>query len=139
VTDSFDGRFDLVALHTWLVLDALAAAKRGDLQRRLFRDLFVAFDESLRDQGAGDMGIGRRVKAMTSALMGRINVYQGAADHEALCQALKRNLYRDAAGKDDCATAIAHYISQARIALAGCDLTQGADFGSLPRMMETSR
>jgi len=140
VADSFDGRFDLLVLHTWLVLEALAAADCGDLQRRLFKGLFVAFDESLRDQGAGDMGIGRRVKAMTSALMGRIKVYQSGEGDEALRQALNRNLYRDASGKDDCAAAVAHYISSARSSLANCDLTQGvADFGPLPRAMESIR
>lgn len=137
VADSFDGRFDLMVLHAWLVVDALRQAELSDLEQRLVQLLFVGFEDGLRDQGAGDMSIGRRSKAMTSALFGRIKVYEGADNTETLAGALKRNLYRDIAGRDDCAAALTHYISEARKSLATSDLASGyADFGAMPRVAE---
>src|ERR1700722_6912194 len=65
--DPLDGRFDLLTLHAWLVLERLEAADRRDLAQALTDGLFVRFDEALRDMGAGDMGMGRRMKKMASA------------------------------------------------------------------------
>src|ERR1700712_4204731 len=98
VADTFDGRFDLLVLHAGLVLAALKEAGHEDLWNRLVQSLFVGFEDGLRDQGAGDMSIGRRSKAMTSALFGRVQTYQTAQDDDALAAALVRNLYRDAEG-----------------------------------------
>jgi cytochrome b pre-mRNA-processing protein 3 len=45
--------------------------------------------------GAGDLGVGRRVKTMATALYGRIAAYEAALDGDeaALAAALGRNLY----------------------------------------------
>ncbi|HEX2593370.1 MAG TPA: ubiquinol-cytochrome C chaperone family protein [Rhizomicrobium sp.] len=126
VADTFDGRFDLVVLHAWLVLDALGKGKRTDLGERLIQTLLAAFDDSLRAQGAGDMSIGRRSKAMTSAMFGRIKSYGAATNDTEMAEALIRNLYRDDAAKADCARALTHYISASRAALEGVDLTTGS-------------
>ena len=133
VSDTFDGRFDLQVLHGWLVLDALRAQGLEDIEQRLTQMLFTGFEEALRDQGAGDMGIGRRSKAMTTALFGRIQGYRAAgADETDLAQALERNLYRGAAGKNDCARRVAHYITKTQQALNNTDLSAGAvPFASL--------
>jgi len=140
VADTFDGRFDLVVLHGWMVLDALRAAGLGDLEDRVMRDLLASFEEGLRDQGAGDMSIGRRSKAMTSALFGRMKRYEGASDEAALAEALLRNLYRDGVGREDCARAMAHYIADSRKALTGAALAEGvAAFAPPPRAVEIVR
>jgi len=133
VADTFDGRFDLLVLHGWLVLDALKAQGLEDVEQRLTQMLFVGFEDALRDQGAGDMAIGRRSKAMTTALFGRIQGYRTAgADKDALATALERNLYRGAAGKADCARRVAHYITETQQALDQTDLSTGTvPFASL--------
>jgi cytochrome b pre-mRNA-processing protein 3 len=136
VEDTFDGRFDLVVLHAWMVLDALKRAELGDLEQRFLQLVFEGFEDGLRDQGAGDMGIGRRSKAMTSALFGRIRSYEAAADREAMADALCRNLYRDVPGKRGCACAMADYISESRKTLATSDLAEGA--AAFSRMTEHS-
>jgi cytochrome b pre-mRNA-processing protein 3 len=139
VPDTFDGRFDLMVLHTWMVLEALRQAKFDDIAERLLQDVFAGFEYGLRDQGAGDMGIGRRIKAMTSALFGRIQSYRSAEDEKALADALVRNLYREAPGHEASARTIAHYVSEARKALANAALTDGeAAFGPLPHAAETT-
>ena len=38
--------------------------------------IFVGFDEALRELGAGDMGMGRRMKEMADAFYGRLQAYE---------------------------------------------------------------
>ena len=133
VPDTIDGRFDLVVLHAFLVLERLDALKERDLSQSLVDMLFISFDEGLRDLGVGDIGMGRRLKAMGNAFYGRLDVYGRAHDLHELAAALQRNLYRGRDGTNTCAAAIARYMEQARQALAGADLRVGAcAFGPLP-------
>jgi cytochrome b pre-mRNA-processing protein 3 len=139
VADTFDGRFDLIVLHGWLVLEALRNAGLPDLEQRLLQQLFAAFEDGLRDQGAGDMSIGRRSKAMTSALFGRMKSYEAAASEHEMAEALIRNLYRDAPRREDCPRRMAHYITECRQALSQSPLSNGmANFAALPSAMETA-
>src|SRR5262249_37457866 len=61
VADTFDGRFDLVVLHAWLVLQRLAELEQKALADALRDRLFIEFDEALREQGTGDMGMMRHM------------------------------------------------------------------------------
>ncbi len=132
VPDSMDGRFDLVALHAWLVLERLKAAGLAPEAQALTDGLFLGFDEALREQGTGDMGMGRRMKAMANAFFGRLKAYSEAADEAALAEALARNVWRGAAGGER-VLRLARYVQSARTALAGCDVGAGTlDFGALP-------
>jgi cytochrome b pre-mRNA-processing protein 3 len=119
VPDTIDGRFDLLALHAWLVLERLAAER--DLSQTLTDIIFVQFDESLRQLGVGDIGIGHRVKKMADAFYGRLKAYGGAEDEGALAEAILRNVYRGDEAR----------AGEAGDRLSGCDLT-GLDFGPLP-------
>ncbi len=104
--DTPENRFELLALHL-----AAAWARLGvggpDL-RRMRRGLGEAFvadmDASLRDMGAGDLGVGKRVKALTERLYGRLAAYAPAlaagADAAGVADALRRNLYKDGAPGD---------------------------------------
>jgi cytochrome b pre-mRNA-processing protein 3 len=99
VPDTLDGRFELVALHTFLILRRLKSQGEGGAGQALV-DLFIQdMDASLRELGAGDLGVGRKVKAMAQAFYGRIAAYDaGLADGaESLEAALRRNLYGTAA------------------------------------------
>src|SRR5215469_816289 len=94
VADSLDGRFDMIALHAWLVMDRLSAqGKPGqDLAQRLFDFMFRDLDRSLREMGVGDIGVPKRIKAMIQAFYGRAKAYS----NDDLEAALARNLYRSA-------------------------------------------
>ncbi len=50
--------------------------------------LFVGFDEALREQGTGDIGMGRRMKAFANAFFGRLAAYSGARDDAMMAEAL---------------------------------------------------
>ena len=97
VPDSLDGRFDLIALHAFLALRRLKheGAAGQSLGQALFDILFADMDQSLREMGVGDLGVGRRVKAMASAFYGRIAAYDEGLERgdTALGDALRRNLY----------------------------------------------
>ena len=132
VPDSMDGRFDLVVLHAWLVLERLKAARLDAEAQTLTDTLFVSFDEALREQGTGDMGMGRRMKAMADAFFGRLKAYSEAGDETELAAALARNVWRGAPINDP-ARQLAAYVTSARAALAASDIGAGvADFGALP-------
>ena len=94
VPDTVDGRFDMIALHAFIVLRRLKDRHR-DTAQELLEAMFDDMDRSLREMGAGDLGVGRRVKTMAKALYGRIAAYDAAldGDAEALAEALRRNLY----------------------------------------------
>jgi len=57
VPDTIDGRFDMVTLHGWLVLERLKIAGMDAEAQALTDSLFISFDEALREQGTGDMGM----------------------------------------------------------------------------------
>ena len=99
VADTLDGRFDMLTLHAMLILRRFKSepdrtAKTG---QDLFDHMFFDMDRSLREIGVGDLSVGKRVKQMSSAFLGRVVAYeQGFADPGGgLEDALIRNVYRD--------------------------------------------
>jgi len=99
VADTVDGRFDALALVVSLVMRRLTSC--GDagsmLSQQLFDTMFADMDLSLREMGAGDIGVAKRVRVMAEAFMGRLDAYTNAlddVDRDALGAALKRNLLR---------------------------------------------
>lgn len=133
VADTIDGRFDLLALHAWLVLDRLKQQGAGALEQGLIDALFVHFDEALRQQGAGDVGMGRRMTKFADAFYGRLKAYGEAADGAGLADAILRNVFRGDMGKVEPARALAIYAASARARLSGADLVADPpDFGPEP-------
>ena len=134
IPDTLDGRFDLMTLHAWLALTRLQEAGLEQLAQDLTDAIFTGFDEALREQGAGDMSLGRKMKAMANAFYGRLAAYEGAADEGALATALARNLWRGAEA-DGRSRALALYVRNARQALELSVMEHGKlDFGDLPSL-----
>lgn len=101
VPDTVDGRFDLICLHTYLVMERLFAdgRKGRKLAQALFDRMFRNMDQVLREMGVGDLGIPRHVKRMMKGFNGRATAYQEAMraeEPEDLEEALRRNLYGSA-------------------------------------------
>src|ERR1700743_2953614 len=128
VADSMDARFDMLAFHAWLVL---AELKGGVLAQGLTNTIFTGFDEAMREQGVGDIGIGHKLKAMAKAFYGRMAAYDAAKDEDELAEALARNIWRGAAGAEAPARKLAAYAMAARKSLAA-SLPTTLDFGPLP-------
>jgi len=133
VPDTIDGRFDLVVMHAWLVLDALTKSGQSEVAQNLVNVLFLQFDLALRDLGVGDMGLGRRMRNMAEAFYGRLESYRAAGEGHALADAILRNVYRGEPGRVESAARLATYCASARAHLAQ-PLSEGgeADFGALP-------
>jgi len=112
VPDTLDGRFDLVGLHTFLLIHRLKAEPPPGpaLSQAVFDAMFSDMDINLREMGVSDMSIGKRVKAMWEAFHGRASVYAAALDANdmaALEAALARNIWRGAPAPDGSAAALA--------------------------------
>jgi cytochrome b pre-mRNA-processing protein 3 len=96
VPDTLDGRFELLALHAFLVLNRLRRdhAETAGFAQALFDAMFADLDRGLREMGVADLGVGRRVQAMARGFYGRIAAYErGLTDPDALIPSLRRNLY----------------------------------------------
>lgn len=145
VPDSVDGRFDLIALHMFLVLHRLKREDEAARQfsQELFDTMFADMDRSLREMGVGDLGVGRRVRAMAEALYGRIAAYEAGLDGDdaVLTAALRRNLYGTLKASEPSPAALAAWCEYLRAAvrdLAGQTLQrlQSGDvtFPAIPRL-----
>ncbi|HEY2619798.1 MAG TPA: ubiquinol-cytochrome C chaperone family protein [Acetobacteraceae bacterium] len=102
VPDTLDGRFDLVALHAFLLIQRLrdSADPGPALAQAVFDAMFSDMDHNLREIGVSDLSVGKRMRAMWEAFHGRANAYTvaiRAADRCALEAALARNVWRGAA------------------------------------------
>ncbi len=107
VPDSFDGRFDLLLVHLFIIMHLLMGRDEyEDLAQSLFDSVFKDMDQTLREMGIGDMGVPKHMKRMMKAFNGRMHSYQWAVDPDSLegqeveglqktslVQALERNLY----------------------------------------------
>jgi cytochrome b pre-mRNA-processing protein 3 len=98
VPDTIDGRFDMVAAVTALVLLRLkAAGEPGRLPLLLLTEAFVAdMDASLRQIGIGDHVVGKHVGRMMGALGGRLQAFRDAIDERAFAAAVRRNVFHEA-------------------------------------------
>lgn len=94
VPDSMDGRYDMLSLMLALALNRLDAGRHDAFGQALVERFVSDMDESLREMGAGDMGVGRRVRIMAEGFKGRFGAYQRALEDGTLEAALLRNVYR---------------------------------------------
>lgn len=121
VPDTIDGRFDMIVLHAFLIMRRLRdAGPDGEaLSQALFDEMFADMDRSLREMGVGDMGIGRKVRGMGRAFIGRVKAYEEALEEggAALEEALTRNLYRSAPPAPEALVAMAGYVRRENAAL----------------------
>jgi cytochrome b pre-mRNA-processing protein 3 len=135
VPDTLDGRFDMLALHAFIAMEALK--KEGpegeEIATHLATVLFAGFEDALRDLGVGDFGLSRRIKAMANAFYGRLEAYAAADDEKGTADAILRNVYRGDEENSAHATILAMYVAQAR-AHAATSLTLKGEifFGQKP-------
>jgi cytochrome b pre-mRNA-processing protein 3 len=100
VPDTLDGRFDMISLFAFLVVDRCRSDpdERGPgLAQAVFDAMFADMDHNLREMGVGDLSVGKKVKVMWEAFNGRARVYAAAVDSPdpaALAEALGRNVWR---------------------------------------------
>lgn len=112
VPDTVTGRFDMISLHMALVFRRL----RGDettknFSQAVFDLFFKDMDRSLREMGAGDFGVPKKIQKMGNlffGLLAAMNEAMDRNDRDALALVFSRNIY----GGDgmDHARALADYV-----------------------------
>lgn len=114
VPDTVEGRFELIVLHLYLVLERLRS--EGAAGKRLSRTLIEAFvtdmDDSMREFGIGDMGVPRRVKRAAAAIYERSAAYAAAQQARAddLARVLAEHIYFGTCSDDRLPEALAAYV-----------------------------
>ncbi len=141
VSDTIDGRFDLLTLHAFLVFDALKGQgpPAAELGSKLADVIFTGFDEALRELGISDFGMGRRMRNMADAFYGRLHHYGLAGTKPDFAAAIQRNLYRGDGGRNREAEGLASYMMAARDRLKRdlpAVLAGKPDFGPLPGRLD---
>ncbi len=107
--DTLDGRFDVIGLHVFLLIQRLKddAEPGPALAQAVFDAMFSDMDINLREMGVSDMSVGKRNRAMWEAFHGRSAAYAAARDDApALEAALARNIWRGAAPPQGSAAAL---------------------------------
>ena len=121
VPDTVDGRYDMIILHAYLVLHRLrgtAPQFRQELVDEVFRDM----DRSLRDMGAGDLSVGKKVRKMAEVFYGRVAAYERALETGPphLENAIRRNVFPEFPA-DFPVSDLARHVERTREALATTD------------------
>jgi cytochrome b pre-mRNA-processing protein 3 len=123
VEDTLDGRFDVIVLHVCMVIARLEKEPQAPRVKEFIRVLSEVFfsdmDRSLRELGASDTGVGKRINKMAQAFYGRLKAYNEALAAGDITEAISRNIYRDKAPETSILSAWQGYAQSVSEALAG--------------------
>lgn len=97
VPDTFEGRFEMMILHVFLLLHRLKNEPdpNRELGQSVFDLFFLDMDRGLREIGVGDTKVPKKIRQMGEAFYGRTKAYDEAleaSDGAALMEALARNI-----------------------------------------------
>lgn len=133
VPDTIDGRFDLVAAVTALVLLRLEAeGEAGRGPTILLTETFIDdMDATLRQIGIGDYVVGKHVGRMMGALGGRLAAFRAAREDEAFAGAVRRNIFHESPPSEEAVGLVADRLRRFAEALEGASL-ESLIGGTLP-------
>lgn len=139
VPDTPEGRFELVVLHLFLVLERLNGGEGGEksdagrpLTQRTIEAFVTDMDDCMREMGVGDLVVPKKVKRAAAAFYERAGAYRvalaasGNADLERAVAAAFAETGTSVSGQV-AATAIASYIRSAHEDLAHLPAESVAD------------
>ena len=98
VPDTGTGRFDMISLHMCLLFRRRRGeSKRGaEFSQAVFDLFFKDMDRSLREMGAGDLAVPKKIRNMGNLFFGlltSVNEAMDSADRPAVEAVLRRNLF----------------------------------------------
>jgi len=101
IPDTVTGRFDMISLHLSLLFRRLRVEKQAghEFSQALFDLFFKDMDNSLREMGAGDMAVPKKVRKMSEifyGLMTSLNEAMDRDDRPGVEAVLRRNVYTEA-------------------------------------------
>ncbi len=109
VADTFEGRFEMLALHSAIFLRALKAHEQPgpDMAQDLADLIFHKLELDLREAGIGDVVVPKRMGKLVEGFLGRTSAYDAAlrledaeARRAAFVTALTRNVPFNAEGNE---------------------------------------
>jgi cytochrome b pre-mRNA-processing protein 3 len=114
VPDTPEGRFELIALHLFLVLERLRRdGSAGEAVSRHVLEAFVTdMDDCMREMGVGDLTVPKRVKRAAAGFYERAGVYRAGldtADSTALAAAVQGYIFVTT-NAPDAAAQLADYV-----------------------------
>lgn len=100
VPDTVTGRFDMISLHLVLLFRRLRgeSVAARDFSQKVFDLFFKDMDRSLREMGAGDIAVPKKIQKMGNIFYGLLTNLDSAltaADAEAVEAVLLRNIYAE--------------------------------------------
>lgn len=122
IPDSFEGRFEALTLHVFLVLRRLKQLPppAAGFSQELVDATFAYLELGFRNGGISDVAVPKRMKKIGQSFYGRVKAYEQALDQPSdreLVEALGRNAAPGAG-----AEALAAYVRIAESNLASLDL-----------------
>ncbi len=131
VPDTPSGRYEMVVLHLFLVLERLRSSLDRDapLPRMLVEAFVTDMDDSLRELATGDLAVAKKVRRAASGLYERSLAYRAAveADDLGAAEASGAEHVFGAAVSGPQTRALAAYLQENFAALAGSDAAAVAD------------
>jgi cytochrome b pre-mRNA-processing protein 3 len=125
ISDTLQGRFELIVLHMFLVLNRLQREGRAgrNIAQALIERFVTDMDDCMREIGIGDLAVPRRVKRAAAALYERAAAYgeaaQAAGNGQRLAAALDKHVYGEGCGDATRLARLADYVRTAMQVLAG--------------------
>ena len=103
VPDTVTGRFDMISLHLALLFRRLRSDVAGqkDFSQAVFDLFFKDMDRSLREMGAGDLAVPKKIQKMGNIFFGLLATLSEAMDRKdvvELGRVLSRNIFDGAEG-----------------------------------------
>ena len=101
VPDTVTGRFDMISLHMSLLFRRLRSERKdaATFSQAVFDLFFRDMDRSLREMGATDLGVPKKIQKMGNifyGLLAHLNEAMDKGDRAALEAVLTRNIYESA-------------------------------------------
>lgn len=96
VPDTPYGRFDMIALHCYLLVRRLNKVGDPKTAQSIFDIMFKTLDLAMREMGVSDLAVPKKMKKFMQAFNGRAHEYEKAfqsGDDNALVGAIRRNIY----------------------------------------------
>jgi cytochrome b pre-mRNA-processing protein 3 len=97
VPDTVTGRFDMVSLHMALLFRRLRSEKAAKaFSQQLFDLFFLDMDRSLREMGAGDLAVPKKIRNMGNlfyGLLAKLDEALSSGEPAAVEAVLRRNVY----------------------------------------------
>jgi len=139
VKDEIGARFEVLTVHVLMLIGVLQAdpadEQRKETAQALFDAFLLALDNTLREQGVGDLTVPKKMKKLTETVNARlhawIDIWDKGGDHAAQSDYLLRTVYalgdtdEDDSRRPLWADAFSHYITHNRAGLEPSRLVAG--------------